>query len=241
MAIKGLFAAARWLQGPLKADNKYERSKPLVTTIEASRIAMRGSNPYSKKEEFYRMNTPIENHIGIGTSSKQLDVYVLLTGEYISFDNDPNGIQKVIQFIEKQHPIRIVIEATGRLEIPFVCAAVKRKLPVCVCNPMQVRQFTRSIGQLAKTDKLDAQMLAKYGEMTKPEITEVKPEKLMKISDLLTARHQCLDMSTMQENRLVRMPSSTHKYIKSILKSIQTQVKHIENELDNLIAELPEW
>lgn len=189
------------------------------------------------------MNTPIDNEINIGidTSQTQLDLFVRPLGYTASFENTPQGIQKAIQYIRPLKPSRVLIEATGRLEMNFVCAANKAKLPVVVCNPMQVRQFAKATGRVAKTDQLDAQDIAHFGEALKPALSQIKPEKVQLISDLLTVRNQCMEMSTMQKNRLKRMPKSVHKPINNLLKSIQKEIRSIEKQLDQVIRELPEW
>jgi transposase len=170
-----------------------------------------------------------------------LDIHVRPLGEYQSFENNSKGIRAAIRFIRKFKPTRVLIEATGRLEMAFFCAAYKARLPVCVCNPIQVRKFAQSMGRLAKTDKLDAQDIAYYGETAKPEPTNLKPEKLRLLSDLLTVRSQCLDMSTMQKNRLQRMPKTVHKPIRNILKAITKEIDSIDQQLDMLVAEIPHY
>ncbi len=182
-----------------------------------------------------------EINIGIDTSQTVLDVYVRPEGSFQSFDNTPEGVRAAVRFIKPFKPARVLIEATGRLEMEFFCAAHKAGLPVCVCNPVQVRQFAKAAGRMAKTDKLDAQDIAHFGEALKPELTHLKPEKLRLISDLLTVRSQCLEMSTMQKNRLQRMPKSVHKPISNVLKSIRKEIASIDQQLDKLIAKIPQW
>ncbi len=182
-----------------------------------------------------------ETHIGIDTSQSILDIYVRPQGNYQSFENNPEGIRSAIRFIKQFQPTRVLIEATGRLEMNFVCAAHKAGLPICVCNPIQVRQFAQATGRMAKTDKLDAQDIAQFGEVMKPAITELKPEKLRLLSDLLSVRCQCLEISTMQKNRLQRMPKTVHKPIRNILNSIAKEIDNIETQLDKLIAQIPQY
>ena len=180
-------------------------------------------------------------NIGIDTSSTQLDIYVRPIGDTLSFKNTPEGIKDAVKTLRSYQPTRILIEATGRLEMAFVVAANKANLPVVVCNPGQVRQFAKAAGRVAKTDALDAQDIAHFGEALQPRITELKPEKLRHISDLLTVRSQCLDMSTMQKNRLKRMPKSVHGSINRILKSIQKEITRIDEQLDALMDDVEEW
>jgi len=182
-----------------------------------------------------------EINVGIDTGQVMLDIHVRPLGEFQSFENDAEGIRAAIRFIRKFKPDRVLIEATGRPEMAFFYAAHKAGLPVCVCNLILVRKFAQSIGRLAKTDKLDAQDIAYYGETMKPGLTELKPEKLRLLSDLLTVRSQCLDMSTMQKNRLQRMPKTVHKSIRNILSSITKEVASIDQQLDKLVAEIPHY
>lgn len=182
-----------------------------------------------------------EINIGIDTSQSQLDIFVRPLGESFSVENTPQGAKHAVKRLRSYHPERVLIEATGRLEMHFVIAAHKAGLPLVVCNPGQVRQFAKAIGRLAKTDRLDAQDIAHYGAATQPRLTELKPEKLRHISDLLSVRCQCLDMSTMQKNRLQRMPKSVHAPIRRILKSIQKEIALIDQQLDQLVDQVPQW
>jgi len=182
-----------------------------------------------------------EINIGIDTGQAILDIHVRPQGDFQSFKNNPEGIRAAIRFIKPFKPTRILIEATGRLEVAFFCAAHKAGLPVCICNPIKVRKFAEMTGILAKTDKLDAQVIAYYGETMKPALTELKPEKLRLLSDLLAVRSQCLDMSTMQKNRLIRMPKTVQKPIRNILKKITQEIAVIDRQLDQVIAEIPQF
>jgi transposase len=134
--------------------------------------------------------TPI--NVGVDTSQDQLDIYVRPLGDYFSHPNTPQGAKAAVKAIRAYKPDRVTIESTGRLELEFVLAASKAKLPVAVCNPGNARDFAKSIGRTAKTDKLDAMDIAHFGEVTKPRLHVLKPEKLRLISDLLTVHSQCL-------------------------------------------------
>lgn len=184
-------------------------------------------------------NTQI--NVGIDTSQSQLDIYVRPSGDFFSHPNTPNGVKAAVKELPTLRPHRIIIESTGRLEFAFVEAAQKAKLPVCVCNPSHIRDFAKAMGRNAKTDKLDAMDIAHFGELAQPRITTLKPEKLRLISDLLAVRSQCVEMSTMQKNRLKRMPISVHSPIKAILKSIQKEIAGIDSKINKLANDVPEW
>jgi len=187
------------------------------------------------------MNTTNEINVGIDTGKKQLDIYIRPLDEFFSVDNTMQGVKQALKRLKAVCPTRIVIEATGRLELPFVVAAQKAGLLVTVANPMHVRRFASATGQLAKSDKLDAQTIAYFGEALKPEPTELKPENMRLISDLLARRSQLLNMSTMEKNRLSILPKPLHTSLKRHIKQLQTEVKRIELQLDTLIDQTPLW
>jgi len=187
------------------------------------------------------MNTTNEINVGIDTSKTQLDIYIRPLDEFFSVDNTAQGVREAIKCLKAVHPTRIVIEATGRLELPFVVAAQKAGLLVTVANPMHIRRFAGAAGQLAKSDKLDAQTIAHFGAALKPEPTELKPENIRLISDLLARRSQLLGMSTMEKNRLSILPKPLHTSLKRHIKHLQTEVKRIELQLDKLIDQTPRW
>ena len=190
------------------------------------------------------MNTKInENEItvGVDTSKLKLDIYIHPLGEHFIVNNDAQGVKEAIKRIKPHKPVRVVIEATGRLEQLFVCKAFEQALPIVVANPFQVHRFAGAIGQLAKTDKQDAKLIARYGEQTKPRLTEVKPKNIRLISDLLVRRNQLLNMSTMEKNRLAIMPKELHTDIKKCIQYFQKSIKKIEDRLDKLIEETPQF
>ncbi len=182
-----------------------------------------------------------EINVGVDTGKAQLDIYVRPLEQAFSVPNNTAGIREAIRRLKAVHPTRIVIEATGRLELPFVIAAHKAKLPVCVANPIQIRRFAGATGQLAKSDQLDARMIAYYGKALAPEPTALKPEKARQVSDLLVRRNQLLDMRTMEKNRLSILPKTLHVSLNRHLKQLTTEIKRVEKQLDKRINQLPEW
>lgn len=182
-----------------------------------------------------------EINVGIDTGKTQLDIYIRPVGEYFTVSNDAKGVREAIKRIKAHQPTRIVIEATGRLEHTFVFAAAKQNLPVVVANPLHVRRFAGAIGQLAKTDKIDAQLIAHFGDSIKPGQTSIAPENERKISDLLVRRRQLMEMQTMEKNRLSIMPKELRVSINAMLKTIKAQIEKIDEALDGMIAQTDEW
>lgn len=182
-----------------------------------------------------------EINIGIDTGKTQLDIFIRPTGEHFTVINNPEGIKQAVKRIKKFKPARIIIESTGRLEMPFVCCAAKAKLPIVVANALRIHKFAAASGKLAKTDKLDAEIIAYYGEAMKPDLTDIKPQNIQLISDLLSRRSQLLEMRTMEKNRLSILPRALQSQIKQHIKFLTTAVEKIEKKLDKLIEETPQW
>jgi transposase len=189
------------------------------------------------------MNTSKHNVItvGVDTGKQQLDIYIRPLGECFSVANSAEGIRQAVARIKRHAPTRVVIEATGRLEQPFVLACAKHQLPLAVVNPIAVRRFAGAIGQLAKTDRLDARLIAHFGEAIEPPLSTIQPENIRLISDLLARRRQLMEMSTMEKNRLHILPKTLHKSLRTILKALQQQLAAIDDQLDTLIEQTVEW
>ena len=122
--------------------------------------------------------TQKEVNVGVDTGKEQLDIFIRPLNIFFTVTNDSKGISEAIKILKQHNPARIVIEATGRLEHEFIMACAKTNLPFVVANPIHVRKFTGAIGQIAKSDKLDASLIAHYSEAIKPKLSPLKPEKL---------------------------------------------------------------
>lgn len=187
------------------------------------------------------MKTENEINVGVDTGKHQLDIYIRPIGEYFTVPNTEKGIKEAVKRIKKYAVTRIIIEATGRLELAFACAISKANLPLVIANPLHVHQFALSTGKLAKTDKLDAKMIAHYGEALQPRLTTIKPENTQKISDLLVRRAELLEMRTMEKNRLSILPKHLQADIKRHITYLKKAMEKLEAALDQLIAKTPEW
>ena len=165
------------------------------------------------------MNTKTKQSINIGvdTGKFQLDIYIRPLDIYFTVSNDEKGVKEAINNIKKHLPERIIIEATGHLEMPFIIAYANANLPFVIANPIHIKRFAGAIGQRAKTDKLDAQLIAHYGEAIKPKLSKLKPEIMQDMSNLVARRNQLLVMQTMEKNRLQILPKALAMTIKPIL------------------------
>ena len=180
-------------------------------------------------------------NIGVDTGKFQLDIYIRPLDIYFTVANDEIGIKEAVKIIKKHSPERIIIEATGRLEMPFIMACAKANLPFVIANPIHIKRFAGAIGQRAKTDKLDAQLIAHYGEAIKPRLSTLKPDTMQAMSDLVSRRNQLLVMQTMEKNRLQILPKSLAMTIKPVLTLFKHQIKKIEDKLFQLIESCPDY
>lgn len=182
-----------------------------------------------------------EINVGVDTGKHQLDIYIRPLDIYFVVSNDESGIKEAIKTIKKHKVTRIVIEATGRLEQPFIMACAKANLPFVIANPLRVKKFAGAINQQAKTDKLDAQLISYYAEVMKPSLSQLKPEDIRLMSDLLSRRRQLMEMQTMEKNRLQIMPKEITSSIKPMLTVMKNQLDKIDNKLQKLIDSRDEY
>ncbi|MBO2637516.1 IS110 family transposase [Shewanella algae] len=186
-------------------------------------------------------NTLQNINIGVDTGKSQLDIYIRPLDVFFTVPNNEKGIKQALATIKKHNPQRIVIEATGRLEMPFVLACTEAKLPIVRANPVHIKRFAGAIGRRAKNDRLDAQLIAHYSEAIKPDLTVIKAKNIRLMSDLVIRRNQLLAMQTMEKNRIQILPKHLHSTMTPILTAIKNQVSKIENKLVKLIEDCPEY
>ncbi len=179
--------------------------------------------------------------IDIDVSKLQLDITVLPNNEKWSVSNSEADIAEIVERLKEISPKVIVVEATGGIEMPLVVALSEANLPVVVVNPRQVRDFAKAIGRLAKTDRIDSEILARFAEAVKPEVRLLKDKEAQELTALTARRQQIIKMLTVEKNRL----SASHKAVqKSIQKNIdwlQAMLEEIDEELNFLIHKSPLW
>lgn len=186
-------------------------------------------------------NTLQNINVGVDTGKANLDIYIRPLDIFFTVSNNEKGIKDAIKTIKKYHPQRIVIEATGRLEMPFILACSKANLPFVIANPIHIKRFAGAIGRRAKTDKLDAQLIAHYSEVIQPKLSQLKPEIMRLMSDLVARRHQILTMQTMEKNRLKQLPKTLHSTINPIIAAFKKQIEKIETLIVSLIENTPDY
>jgi transposase len=182
-----------------------------------------------------------EVFIGIDVSKDTLDVAVRPTAEEMTFANTEDGIALMTDFIQPFSARLIVLEATGGWEMTAASALAAKGLPVVIVNPRHVRDFAKSTGLLAKTDKLDARIIARFAESVKPEVRPLKDEESQRLEAFLARRRQLLQMLTAEKNRLSLAPQWTKKNIQAHIRWLDKEREKVNQELQNLIRKSPLW
>jgi transposase len=182
-----------------------------------------------------------ECNVGIDVGKSQLDVVWHESGEHLVVSNDSKSINALVRRLKKETLQRVVVEATGRYERAFVVAAVAAGLPVIVAKPLTIRRYAGAIGRLAKTDRIDAGLIAEYAAVIQPEVRTISTEKTLHIRDLLSRRRQLLGMRTMELNRQQIMGAAFTSTYKTILSALDKEIKRMEKALSEAIADVEEW
>jgi transposase len=182
-----------------------------------------------------------EIYVGIDVSKTRLDSATRPTSEHWQNDNDPAGISDLVRRLQELKPVLIVVEATGGLEQPLVAALQVAELPVAVVNPRQARDFAKATGQLAKTDQLDADNLAHFGQAVKPEPRRLPDEQTQLLAALLTRRRQLVEMMTAERNRLKSAPTVTAERITKHIDWLQSELVEVDQELGQQLQQSEPW
>ncbi|MGH8120503.1 MAG: IS110 family transposase [Gammaproteobacteria bacterium] len=187
------------------------------------------------------MTTRNEGYVGIDVAKQSLDVALGAEGEQWTMPYTDPEVRQLVVRLQEVRPRLIVLEATGGLEAPLVAALTTNGLPVVVVNPRQVRDFAKSLGRLAKTDRLDAAVLALFGERVRPEVRPLKDDETQALEALLQRRRQLVEMLTMERQRLMQATARVRKNVKAHIVWLARRVKDVDGELGSAIEASPVW
>lgn len=179
--------------------------------------------------------------VGIDVSKARLDVAMHPSADKLSVANDEAGVQTLVQRLTELKPALIVLEATGGLERSVSAALGSSQLPVVVVNPRQVRDFAKALGQLAKTDSIDALVLARFAEAIRPPLRRLPDEASLELRALLARRRQLIEMMVAEKNRLSAASRTVRKRIEAHLRWLETELERADNDLDQAIRQSPIW
>ena len=182
-----------------------------------------------------------QTYAGIDVSKGRLDVVLRPSGEYLGVDNDERGIGSLVVRLEGARPALVVLEATGGLEQPVVAALALAGVAVAVVNPRQARDFAKAVGRLAKTDRIDAAILAHFAQAVRPEPRPLADEDARELHGLVLRRRQILDMITAEGNRARMAPKAVKRRIEAHLRWLRKELERANEDLTRAVRESPVW
>lgn len=180
-------------------------------------------------------------YVGIDVAKRRLDVVVRPTGERRAVANDAADIEELVAWLRSRKPRLIVLEHTGGYERLVLASLGAAGLRVVAVNPRQVRDFARALGRLAKTDALDAEVLAHFAEVIRPEVRPLPDEQAQLFRALVARRHQVQGMLTSEKLRLPAAPGPVKALILAHIAVLKKELKHLDGELDRTIRQSPLW
>lgn len=187
------------------------------------------------------MNNTQKAFIGVDISKDTFDVYINVDRQHQKFSNDQNGHNQFIKLLENYVVELIVMEATGRYHSVLAASLSYEKFPVAVVNPRQVKHFSRSLGNLAKTDRLDAAVLSRFAQAIQPPVTPTASEQTQRLAQMVTRRRQLVDMRTMEKNRLDGVLLEVAGLIHEHIDWLNSQIKDLDDDINTQLRVMPLW
>ena len=180
-------------------------------------------------------------NVGVDVGKDVLDICIHEKGVQWQERNTPEGVRNLLNRLAHYQVERLVMEATGRYQLLLAEQAYVKDIPVCIMKPLSIRRYAGAIEQLAKTDKIDAQVIAEFAAVIKPRPTPAKSKKLILIKDLLARRRQVMEMRTQELNRLQIMGKHIAASCKRLLNHLDKEVARVEAMLDEQVDAEDEW
>jgi transposase len=187
------------------------------------------------------MTQPI-TFVGIDVAKESLDAHLLPQAEAVTVENTHDGLRALLAALKKHPHCLVVLEATGGLEIPLAAELNQAGLDVVVVNPRQVRDFARALGILAKTDRIDAAVLARFAERVRPEVRPMPDAQQEQLKELMARRRQLVQMTLTEQNRLARARATrVRRDVEAHLAWLEPQRRRLDKDLDDAVRQSPIW
>lgn len=180
-------------------------------------------------------------NVGVDVGKWMLDICIYEKSIHWQDENTPEGIKRILKRLAYYNIERLVMEATGRYQLNLATAAYEKAIPVCIIKPLSIRRYAGAIEQLAKTDKIDAQVIAEFAAVVQPPPTPQISKNLRAIKDLLSRRRQIMEMRTQELNRSKVMGPAFNDSFHRILDCFDSELRQIERELDHYVQQQSEW
>ena len=203
------------------------------------------SSPHrARKGQYFTQEVWMEQeavYVGIDVAKAQVDVAVRPTGQRWTNSNDEPGIRELVSRLKALEPAMVVLEASGGLELPSVAALATASLPVVIVNPRQVRDFARATGTLAKTDALDAAVLAHFADAVRPAVRPLRDAETQVLNSLVARRHQLIDILVAEKNRLGTAISAVRPRIEAHIAWLEQELNDVDEGLRQTLRSSPVW
>ncbi len=180
-------------------------------------------------------------NVGVDVGKQFLDICIHENGLYWQVENNPQGIGQLLKRLAHYQVERLVMEATGRYEFNLAQAAYNKAMPVCIVKPLSVRRYAGAIEQLAKTDKIDAVLIAEFAAIVQPRITPRKSKNLIAIKDLIARRRQLMGIRTQELNRVKVMGKAFEVSCRRMIRHLDTEIARMEKKLAKHVLDQAEW
>ena len=182
-----------------------------------------------------------ETYVGIDVAKAQVDVAIRPADDRWRVSHDEAGIRQLVARLKTLEPVMVLLEASGGLELPLVAALAAEAVPVVVVNPRQVRDFAKATGKLAKTDALDAQVLAHFAEVVRPPVRPLRDAEAQSLNSLVARRHQVVTMLVSEKNRLSTAARSLRSRIQAHVAWLEQELDDLDEELRQTLHQSPVW
>ena len=180
-------------------------------------------------------------NVGVDVGKQFLDICIYEKDLHWQEENSAEGIKRLFKRLTHYQVERLVMEATGRYEFNLAQAAYEKKIPVCIVKPLAVRRYAGAIEQVAKTDKIDAALIAQFGAVVQPRVTPQRSKNLIAIKDLIARRRQLMGLRTQELNRITIMGKAFEVSCKRIIRMLDAEIARMERRLAKHVDEQAEW
>lgn len=180
-------------------------------------------------------------YVGIDVSKDRLDVHVRPTGESFAGRRDGEGLAALVDRLRPMAPHLIAVEATGGFEMTVAAAIAGAGLPLVVVNPAQVRHYAQALGRRAKTDTVDAEVIARFAEATRPAPRPLPDEATQALADLVTRRRQIIAMMVAERQRAARLPKRLKRSCERVGRVLEKELAALDQDIDETVRGSPAW
>jgi len=180
-------------------------------------------------------------YVGIDVSKDRLDVHVQPTGEAFAVARDGEGLAALIERLKPLSPHLVAVEATGGFEMTVAAAIAGAALPLAVVNPAQVRHYAQALGRHAKTDRIDAEVIARFAAATRPEPRALPDEATQALAELVTRRRQIITMMVAERQRATRLPKRLKRSCERVVRVLEKELAALDLDIDTTVRGSPAW